>query len=155
GLSWRYLLVDAKVLFWRSLGGVAEPWRARRALFSALVQTIPTVFVVAIAALASWAASIWNDGPSRWRRLAPALALVAGALANAFFASRFVARDMAIVEPLLVFASLSLLGLLAASSRPRARLAAWTLGLVLVLGQLGTAAAMAAVAAHAASHPGY
>src|SRR5262249_38223734 len=65
GLSWRYLLVDAKVLFWRSLGGLAEPWRDRRALFSALVQTIPTVFVVAIAALASWAASIWNDGPSR------------------------------------------------------------------------------------------
>src|SRR5262249_62106919 len=111
GLSWRYLLVDAKVLFWRSLGGLAEPWRDRRALFSALVQTIPTVFVVAIAALASWAASIWNDGPSRWRRLAPALALVAGALANAFFPSPFGAPDMPIVQALLLFASPALLGL--------------------------------------------
>src|SRR5262249_14467227 len=91
----------------------------------------------------------------RRRLLAPALALVAGALANASFASRFAARDMAIVEPLLVFASVSLLGLLAASSRPRARLAAWVLRLVLVVGQLGAAAARADVAAHVDSQRGY
>jgi hypothetical protein len=154
-VSWRYLLVDAKVLFWRSLGGLAEPWRDRRVLFSALVQTIPTAFVVAIAALAASMAATWHDGPSRWRRFAPALALVAGALANAFFASRFVARDMGIVEPLMTFASLSLVGLLAASSRRRARLAAWGLGLALLLGQLGTTAAMADVTAHVDSQRGY
>jgi hypothetical protein len=124
-------------------------------LFSALVRTIPTTFVVAAAALLAWTASIGNEGLSRWRRLAPGLALVAGALANAFFASRFVARDMAIVEPLLVFATVSLLGLLVASNRPRARLAAWALGLVLVVGQLGAAPAMVEIAAHVDSQRGY